>query len=446
MYSIRTNSTLQLPLPPVDSVPEQVEKLNPAPLDTRKTNQKEERPAVNSIRRKPSPLWSQQEWSPEEPVDVVLGRPIHDAGLSSASATDSDSSMILTTPRTPADTSQFSPASSPKVPDQHYFLPVDQPLFFEGKDTMAVTSGVRSRPTISARTSSVQTESQRTELRDFALAGSKVQQKNHYIRSARPSPTLSTPGLSESPVQEMRISQPVASSSTIPFPTGLGIQGAFQQGQVTQRLERAESKTLPPIPLSRSTTGVPGGPAPLPTSRSTDASWKTYKPKKVKQDFSVDGLVDPIKLWEASHCYVTDELGRKRRFGEFFDSSPEAQAPLGRVPPSRSSSRSGLSRYSSIAESLRSQSRKQCGGEEWNVPGRKTVVFYIRHFWCGQCKHCRSRFPGLAACLQIDFAGQDFTFASLSQLDPEAISAAGINVIVCVLAQISPNLGSIPDR
>ena len=404
----------------------------------------EERPAVNSIRRKPSPLWSQQEWSPEEPVDVVLGRPIHDAGLSSASATDSDSSMILTTPRTPADTSQFSPASSPKLPDQHYFLPVDQPLFFEGKDTVAVTSGVRSRPAISARTSSVQTESQRTELRDSALASSKVQQKNHYVRSARPSPTLSTPGLSASPVQEM--SQPVASSSNIPFPTGLGIQGAFQQGQVTQRLERAESKTLPPIPLSRSTTGVPGGPAPLPTSRSTDAVWKTYKPKKVKQDFSVDGLVDPIKLWEASHCYVTDELGRKRRFGEFFDSSPEAQTPLGRVPPSRSSSRSGLSRYSSIAESLRSQSRKQCGGEEWNVPGRKTVVFYIRHFWCGQCKHCRSRFPGLAACLQIDFAGQDFTFASLSQLDPEAISAAGINVIVWVLAQILPNLGSIPDR
>jgi hypothetical protein len=152
----------------------------------------------------------------------------------------------------------------------------------------------------------------------------------------------------------------------------------------------------------------------------------------VKQDFSVDGLVDPIKLWEASHCYVTDELGRKRRFGEFFDSSPEAQAPLGRVPPSRSSSRSGLSRYSSIAESLGSQSRKQCGGEEWNVPGRKTVVFYIRHFWCGQCEHCRFRSFGLVLCSLIDSAGQDFTFASLSQLDPEAINAAGINVIVWV--------------
>lgn len=53
---------------------------------------------------------------------------------------------------------------------------------------------------------------------------------------------------------------------------------------------------------------------------------------------------------------------------------------------------------------------KKIGGEEWIVMGRKTVVFWIRTFICGQC--------------------QDYTFASLSQLDPVAIHEAGINVIV----------------
>jgi hypothetical protein len=40
----------------------------------------------------------------------------------------------------------------------------------------------------------------------------------------------------------------------------------------------------------------------------------------------------------------------------------------------------------------------------------RTVIFFIRHFWCGQC--------------------QDFMFASLSQLDPVAVEKAGIKVVV----------------
>jgi peroxiredoxin len=43
-------------------------------------------------------------------------------------------------------------------------------------------------------------------------------------------------------------------------------------------------------------------------------------------------------------------------------------------------------------------------------PAPKTVVFFIRNFWCGQC--------------------QDYTFASLSLLDREAIEKQNIRVVV----------------
>jgi hypothetical protein len=390
-----------------------------------------EKTLFNSVRRKPSPLWPQHEWSPEGITEICLEAPAHNARLSSASTTDSDPSMFLTTPRTPAAECQFSTDLSPKLAQSpHHFLPVDQPLFSEEKHVVPVASVIRSRPAISARTSSVHTEAHHSESRDSSLTGNKDQQKTHYLRAARPSTTFLSPEPSNSPMLETKVDRDVGSTRYSDFPTGLGIQGAFEQALPGQTRERAESKILPPIPLSRSTTGVAGGPAPLPTPRSTDTGWRTYKPKKVKQDFSVDKLVDPIKIWEASHCYVTDEFGRQRRFGEFFDTSSESQPPSGRRPLNGSSSRSNLSRCSSMAESLGSSSRKVCGGEEWNVPGRKTVVFYIRHFWCGQCEFCHFRSFDLKICSQIDCVGQDFTFASLSLLDSEAIDAAGINVIV----------------
>jgi hypothetical protein len=47
----------------------------------------------------------------------------------------------------------------------------------------------------------------------------------------------------------------------------------------------------------------------------------------------------------------------------------------------------------------------------------KTVVFFIRNFWCGQC--------------------QDYTFASLSLLDPVAIRRAGVRVVVIKTRQSS---------
>jgi hypothetical protein len=93
------------------------------------------------------------------------------------------------------------------------------------------------------------------------------------------------------------------------------------------------------------------------------------------ESFSVDRIPSKRKLWEAGTLFLRDEEGELVCFGDMFPKVPTA-IESGQPTPS--------------------------------VP--RTVVFFIRHFWCGQC--------------------QDFMFASLSQLDPEAVEKAGIKVIV----------------
>jgi hypothetical protein len=92
-------------------------------------------------------------------------------------------------------------------------------------------------------------------------------------------------------------------------------------------------------------------------------------------EFSVDGIPSKRRLWEAGTLFLTDENGDLVCFGDMFPKVPPPIQPGEPVPPSP-----------------------------------RTVVFFIRHFWCGQC--------------------QDFMFASLSQLDPIAVEKAGIKVIV----------------
>lgn len=91
--------------------------------------------------------------------------------------------------------------------------------------------------------------------------------------------------------------------------------------------------------------------------------------------FSVDRVPSKRRLWEAGTLFVTDENGDLVCFGDMFPKMPDPVEPGQPVPP---------------------------------IP--KTAVFFIRHFWCGQC--------------------QDYMFASLSQLDPEALEKAGIKVII----------------
>ncbi|WVQ81029.1 hypothetical protein IAT38_003136 [Cryptococcus sp. DSM 104549] len=87
--------------------------------------------------------------------------------------------------------------------------------------------------------------------------------------------------------------------------------------------------------------------------------------------FSVDRVPSKARLLEAASCFVRDEDGELVSFGDFF-------------PPS--------------------------GPSLSGAPVQKTVVFFIRAFWCGQC--------------------QDYTLASISILSPEALEKAGIRVIV----------------
>lgn len=93
------------------------------------------------------------------------------------------------------------------------------------------------------------------------------------------------------------------------------------------------------------------------------------------ETFSVDRIPSKRRLWEAGTLFVRDEDGELVCFGDMFPKMPEAVEEGKPIPA---------------------------------IP--KTVVFFIRHFWCGQC--------------------QDFMFASLSQLDPEALEKAGVRVVV----------------
>ncbi|KAL7418966.1 hypothetical protein Q5752_006650 [Cryptotrichosporon argae] len=98
------------------------------------------------------------------------------------------------------------------------------------------------------------------------------------------------------------------------------------------------------------------------------------------EEFSVDRVPSRRRLWEAGTMFLRDEHGKLVCFGDLFPRWDDAAA----------------------------------GAAERNPlePPRKprTVAFFIRHFWCGQC--------------------QDYMFASVSQLDPAALEAAGIRVVI----------------
>ena len=93
------------------------------------------------------------------------------------------------------------------------------------------------------------------------------------------------------------------------------------------------------------------------------------------ESFSIDRIPSKRRLFEAGTLFLRDENGDLVSFGDMFPKTPLSTAEGEPTPP---------------------------------MP--RTVIFFIRHFWCGQC--------------------QDFMFASLSQLDPVAIEKAGIKVIV----------------
>lgn len=124
-------------------------------------------------------------------------------------------------------------------------------------------------------------------------------------------------------------------------------------------------------------TTAPGKPLPV-LAPAVDARRGSEPPKEdaaasnADEAFSVDRLPTKRKLWEAGTLFVRDENGIAVPFGELFPRRAAAANPAGPTP--------------------------------------KTVVFFIRTFWCGQC--------------------QDYMFASISQLDPEELKKNNVNVVI----------------
>jgi len=122
-------------------------------------------------------------------------------------------------------------------------------------------------------------------------------------------------------------------------------------------------------------------------SHATHASRAVSKSRsnKTKKVFSVDAKPSQEDLIQASGLFVRDEEGQLVCFGDFLPHphSPPSSMP-GDVP---------------------------AGTENETLPPiTKTVVFFIRSFWCGQC--------------------QDYTIASLASIDPVAVRRAGVRVVV----------------
>ncbi|KAJ9095971.1 hypothetical protein QFC21_005333 [Naganishia friedmannii] len=213
----------------------------------------------------------------------------------------------------------------------------------------------------------------------------------------------------------------------------------------TKRLDdisRHLNRSLPSLPLNRTQSNLPAA------STVPGKNNKSKKLAAVEEEFSEHAVPTPMRLWEASQCHLLDEQGKKRRFGDFWDTYSMAGKPTNGSDGSSGKHHKGGGgkRIKAIARSLAGHSHRSprqsmdsvrgaengdekhhvrssslrkgestndgphIGGEEFIVHGRKTVVFWIRHFWCGQC--------------------QDYTFASLGLLDAEAIHKAGLNVIV----------------
>ncbi|WWC57874.1 uncharacterized protein I303_100409 [Kwoniella dejecticola CBS 10117] len=130
-----------------------------------------------------------------------------------------------------------------------------------------------------------------------------------------------------------------------------------------------------------------------------------------EEEFSVDRIPSKKNLWEAGTCFLKDENGDLKCFGDFFPKYPNDPASLHDDQDGKGKGKDTNSpKTSPMME--KSATYSGTGSIHGDIVPKvyKTVVFFIRHFWCGQC--------------------QDYTFASLSLLDPVALEKAGIRVVI----------------
>ena len=117
-------------------------------------------------------------------------------------------------------------------------------------------------------------------------------------------------------------------------------------------------------------------------------------PGETEEPFDVDRTPSRHNLLEAATCFVKDENGDLICFGDFFPVSSETSG----TPTTGG------------ADATPGANETESQNSDGRVKHVKTIVFFIRHFWCGQC--------------------QDYTLASLALLDPVAIAKAGIRIVV----------------
>ncbi|WWD22297.1 hypothetical protein CI109_106788 [Kwoniella shandongensis] len=133
------------------------------------------------------------------------------------------------------------------------------------------------------------------------------------------------------------------------------------------------------------------------------------------EEFDVNRIPSKRRLWEAGTCFLKDEEGQLVCFGDFFprweDSTTVTTDDLHQQHQTNSATLE-INDSTTFMEKSTSEDPAHNASRPTTskTPVHKTVIFFIRHFWCGQC--------------------QDYTFASLSLLDPVALEKAGIRVVI----------------
>lgn len=134
-----------------------------------------------------------------------------------------------------------------------------------------------------------------------------------------------------------------------------------------------------------------------------------------KQPFSADKIPSQRRLWEAGTHFLRNEDGELVSFSELFPRVPQSGFSGHSVPLVGSdTSDSGKGRNTADVAGHHNHSAaveseaKAVTNSATAAP--RTVLLFIRHFWCGQC--------------------QDYMQSSISQLDPDAVAASNIRVVV----------------
>ncbi|WVW81548.1 hypothetical protein I302_103543 [Kwoniella bestiolae CBS 10118] len=224
--------------------------------------------------------------------------------------------------------------------------------------------------------------------------------------------------LPPTPVEEAnKTLQPTTSSSTSPQTAKPRVTGASQKGHIQIHASAPLSKN------ESSGSGTGNGFRSKIFNRwdstekvkKSDASAigkEKAKDRKEEEEFSIDRIPSKKNLWEAGTCFLKDENGDLKCFGDFFPRYQDDQANT-LIDDHQNQNQKGKGKGKESASASMEKSATYSGPNSTPQEEKKvfkTVIFFIRHFWCGQC--------------------QDYTFASLSLLDPVALEKAGIRVVV----------------